>query len=156
MALLQPGEKVPQVGLPLHTGETVSLEELRENRPMVVFFYPKNGTPVCTKEACGFRDAYGDLQTHGAVVLGVSADSAEKHQAFAEKHALPYPVASDRGGEIRKAFGVTKKFGLLPDRVTFVIDGEGKVRHICRAQLDATKHVEEAKEILDKISQEKP
>jgi peroxiredoxin Q/BCP len=154
MGLLQKGRKPSDISLPLHTGETVALEAFRKGRPMVVFFYPKSGTPVCTKEACGFRDAHSDLEQLGAAVLGVSDESIEKHRSFAEKHSLPYPIASDRSGEIRKAFGVTKKFGILPDRVTFVLDGEGKVRHICRSQLDAGKHIEEAKSILNKISEE--
>ena len=87
----------------------------------MLFFYPKDGTAVCTKEACSFRDAYEDFVQAGAVVIGVSSDSAESHQAFASGHRLPFVLLADADGSLRKAFGVPKTLGIMP--------GTGYLRH---------------------------
>jgi hypothetical protein len=97
---------------------------------VVLFFYPKDGSAICTKEACAFRDAYGQFAEAGAVVIGVSGDSAERHSAFAARLNLPFYLVSDADGSIRKAFGVPKTLGLLSGRVTYVIDKEGVVTRI--------------------------
>ena len=109
------------------------MAEFRGNKTVVLFFYPKNGTAVCTKEACSFRDAYEDFFQAGAVVIGVSSDSLESHQAFASGHRLPFLLVADTDGRLRKAFGVRKTLGFLPGRVTYVIDKAGVVRHIFSA-----------------------
>jgi peroxiredoxin Q/BCP len=115
---------------------------------VVLFFYPKDGSPVCTKEACAFRDAYEDFVEAGAVVIGISGDSASQHQVFASNHQLPFMLISDSDGNARRAFGVPKSLGLLPGRVTYVIDREGIVRHIFSAQFSADRHVKEALQII--------
>jgi peroxiredoxin Q/BCP len=117
---------------------------------VVLYFYPKDDTPGCTKEACTFRDQYQDFQDAGAAVLGVSSDSSESHRKFAAKHRLPFTLLADRGGQVRKRYGVPATLGLLPGRVTFVIDAAGVVRHVFNSQLDATRHVGEALGVLQK------
>ena len=118
---------------------------------VVLYFYPKDDTPGCTVEACGFRDAYEDFKDAGAEVVGISSDSADAHKAFASKHSLPFTLVADAGGKVRKAYGVKATLGLLPGRVTYVIDPKGVVRHVFDSQLNPTKHVREALEVIKRI-----
>jgi peroxiredoxin Q/BCP len=140
---IEVGQRAPEFSLPDANGKPVSLADL-SGKPVVLYFYPKDDTPGCTKEACSFRDQYQDFQDAGAVVIGVSSDSSESHRKFAAKHRLPFTLLADRGGEVRKRYGVPATLGLLPGRVTFVIDARGVVRHVFNSQLDATRHVAEA------------
>jgi peroxiredoxin Q/BCP len=117
----------------------------------VLYFYPKDHTPGCTAQACAFRDAYQDFTDAGAVVVGVSSDDAATHAGFAEKYHLPFTLLSDRGGAAQKAFGVSKTLGLLPGRVTFVIDKDGVIRHTFNSQFLSTKHIGEALAALEKL-----
>lgn len=134
-----------------HLGEQLSLADYRGEHPVVVFFYPKDGTAVCTKQACSFRDAYEDFTEAGAVVIGISSDSATRHQGFAEKHGLPFLLVSDQDGSARRAFGVPKTMGVFPGRVTYVIDREGIVRHVFSSQLAVDRHVQEAMDVVRKL-----
>jgi peroxiredoxin Q/BCP len=102
-------------------------------------------------EACAFRDSYADLQALGAEVWGVSGDNAGSHQRFASRHNLPYPLLVDQNNQLRKAFGVPGVLGLLPGRVTYVIDGEGVVRHVFNNLLDGPAHRREALECLKRL-----
>jgi peroxiredoxin Q/BCP len=120
----------------------------------VVFFYPQDGTPVCTAEACAFRDAFEDFVRAGAAVIGVSGDSLDRHRAFAEERRLPYLLVSDEDGELRRAFEVPKTLGLFPGRVTYVIDQAGVVRHVFNSPLAAGQHVREALGVLEGLSVE--
>ena len=144
MKKVRVGEPVPDVTLTTQNGERIRLADYRGEKVVVLFFYPKDGTAVCTKEACAFRDAYEQFVESGAVVIGISGDSPESHQGFAARHNLPYHLVTDVGGGLRKAFGVPKTLGLLPGRVTYVIDREGIVRLVFSAQLAADRHVAEA------------
>ena len=137
------GQRAPDFTLPDANGQPVRLADF-SGKPVVLYFYPKDDTPGCTKEACSFRDQYQDFQDAGAVVIGVSSDSSESHRKFAAKHRLPFTLLADRGGKVRALYGVRATLGLLPGRVTFVIDGGGVVRHVFNSQLDATRHVAEA------------
>ena len=119
---------------------------------MVLFFYPKDNTPVCTSEACSFRDAYPDFAALDAVIIGVSSDTQQSHKSFAEKYALPFLLASDPDGTLRKAFGVSRTFGLLPGRSTYVIDQDGIIRLSFSSQFSAAKHMQRAKETLTEIN----
>lgn len=139
------------MSLPNQKGEATKLSDLWKAGPMVLYFYPKDETPGCTAEACTFRDQFSDFEAAGARVVGVSSDSAESHQKFAEKHRLPFTLLSDEGGKLRKELGVPKTLGLLDGRVTFVIDGQGVVRGMFNSQFRATKHVAEALEVLRKL-----
>jgi peroxiredoxin Q/BCP len=137
------GDPAPDFSLPDNLGATVDLKSLR-GKIVVLFFYPKDNTSICTKEACLFRDNYETFLQLGATVLGVSSDSQSSHGDFAEKHNLKFPLLSDEGGKLRALYGVPKTFGLLPGRVTYVIDGAGVVRQVFNSQTNAGKHVEEA------------
>jgi peroxiredoxin Q/BCP len=109
-----------------------------------MFFYPRDGTPICTKEACSFRDSYQQFVDAGAEVIGVSSDSSEAHRHFAKQHDLPFRLISDARGSLRKAFSVPKTLGLFPGRVTYVIDRSGIVRLIFSAQFATEEHVRQA------------
>ena len=116
-----------------HNGQQVRLADYRGKSVVVLYFYPMDGTPVCTKQACGFRDAFEEFTKLGAVVIGVSADSLERHRAFAASRALPFLLLSDQDGSLRKAYQVPKTLGILPSRVTYVIDKQGIIRHVFSA-----------------------
>ena len=141
---IQVGDAAPDFDLPDASGRRVRLSEFKGRRAVVLYFYPKDDTPGCTKEACSFRDSYEVFREAGAEVIGVSSDSAASHQAFARKHGLPFALVADAGGELRRRYGVPSTLGLLPGRVSYVIDREGIVRHVFNSQLQASKHVDEA------------
>lgn len=145
------GTKAPDVKFHLHNGSTVKLSDFKKHQSVVLFFYPKDNTPVCTSEACSFRDAYPDFESLNAVVIGISSDTQESHKGFAEKYTLPYLLASDPDGDLRKAFGVPRTLGILPGRTTYVIDQNGTIRLAFSSQFSAAKHVEKAKETLNKL-----
>jgi peroxiredoxin Q/BCP len=145
---LKAGDTAPDFALPDRAGYTVRLSDYRGKKAVVLYFYPKDDTPGCTKEACSFRDQYEVFKEAGAEVIGVSSDSEASHAKFAAKYSLPFVLVADRGGKVRKQYGVPATFGLLPGRVTFVIDPQGVVRHVFNSQLQATRHVEEAAQAL--------
>ena len=142
------GLKAPDFTLRSQSGKMVSLTDFLNRKPVVLYFYPKDDTPGCTKEACAFRDEYEEFRKLDAEVIGISSDSVESHRSFSEKHSLPFTLLSDEGGKVRKLYGVPNTFGLFPGRVTYVIDKEGVVGHVFSSQLGATRHVEEALETL--------
>jgi len=127
---LEAGAKAPDVTFALHTGEKLALSGLR-GKPVVVYFYPKDDTPGCTVEAQEIRDLYSELKATGAVVIGVSTDALDSHRAFAEKHALPFLLASDESLELTKAFGVPLKNGRTT-RVSFVVGADGRIKRSFR------------------------
>jgi thioredoxin-dependent peroxiredoxin len=145
---IQIGDAAPDFAVQAHDGEQVRLSDYRGNHVVVLYFYPKDGTPVCTKEACTFRDAFEEFSRAGAVVIGVSGDRAERHRSFAEQQRLPFQLVSDRDGSLRKAYGVPKTLGILPGRVTYVIDKAGIVRHVFTALFSAERHVAEALKVV--------
>lgn len=145
------GAIAPDFTLPSQSGQMVSLKDFVGEKPVVLFFYPKDDTPGCTKEACAFRDNYEGFGKLDAEVIGISSDSVESHQRFVEKHGLPYALLSDEARKVRKLYGVPNTLGLFPGRVTYVIDQEGMVRHVFSSQLGAEKHVEEALKALRSI-----
>jgi thioredoxin-dependent peroxiredoxin len=138
------GSKAPDFTLPSQSGELVSLGDFLGRRPVVLFFYPKDDTPGCTKEACAFRDGHEEFGKLDAEVVGVSSDSVGSHSSFAAKHDLPFTLLSDEGSRVRTIYGVPSTLGLFPGRVTYVIDAEGVVRRVFSSQLGVERHVEEA------------
>jgi len=142
------GDEAPDFTLNTESGEPVSLREFRGKNPVVLFFYPKDNSPGCTKEACAFRDNFTAFKEAGAEVLGVSSDSEESHSIFSLSLGLPYRLLSDPEGKIRQLYGVQRSLGLIPGRVTFVIDKAGIVRLVFSSQLNAEKHAEEALRML--------
>jgi thioredoxin-dependent peroxiredoxin len=145
------GDPAPDFALESRTGERVSLSEFRGKKNVVLYFYPKDETRGCTREACSFRDSYQAFAELGAEVVGISSDSSESHRRFAEHHGLPFTLLSDPKKEVRKLYGVPSSLGFLPGRVTYVIDKEGIVRHIFNSQMHPEEHVNEALGILRKL-----
>ena len=150
------GDKAPDFALPSQIGDTVTLAEFLGKKNIVLYFYPKDETPGCTKEACGFRDSYQELASLGAEVLGVSGQGVESHKSFATHYGLPFILLSDVDNKVRKLYGVPSSLGLLPGRVTYIIDKQGIVRHIFNSQTQAERHIEEAKKALLEIEKSKP
>ena len=148
---LAAGDRAPLVALNDQKGEGRRSDQLA-GKALVLFFYPKDDTPGCTAEACAFRDSYADLQALGAEVWGVSGDDLASHQRFASRHNLPFPLLVDGGNSLRKAFGVPSVLGLLPGRVTYVIDGEGVIRHVFNNLLDGSAHRNEARAALQRLA----
>src|SRR5690606_28273327 len=134
MARICVGDKAPDFTKTDQHGESISLERFRDDKVVVVYFYPKDDTPGCTAEACSFRDSYEDFLGLGAAVIGVSSDDEASHRAFAERHKLPFHLVSDSDGSLRKRFGVPRMF-LMPGRSTYVIDKTGVVRHMFDSQI---------------------
>ncbi len=144
---IKTGDQAPDFTLPSSEGP-VRLSDFRDQKPVVVYFYPKDDTPGCTKESCTFRDHYEDFKQAGAEVIGISSDPVESHRSFASKYRLPFKLLSDEGGRVRKLYGVKSTLGLLPGRVTFIIDKKGIIRHVFSSQFNPTKHVQEALGVL--------
>ena len=130
----------------------IDLRDFLGNKPVVLFFYPKDDTLGCTKEVCAFRDSFEEFRKLDAEVIGISSDSLESHKRFAAKHDLPFTLLSDEGGKVRRLYGVPNTFGLFPGRVTYVLDREGIIRRIFSSQISVEKHVEEALKALESIN----
>lgn len=146
------GDNAPEFTLKSGDGKSVSLSEFRGKKSVVLFFYPKDETSVCTKEACAFRDQFQVFKDLGAEVIGVSSDSEQSHKGFAEHYKLPYILLSDDGGQLRKTYGVPATMGIIPGRVTYVIDKNGIVKHVFNSQMEGEKHVTEAIATLKKMT----
>ena len=146
------GDEAPDFTTLDQNGAQVSLGAYRGKQTVVLFFYPKDNSPICTKEACSFRDAYEDFVAEGAIVIGVSGDNVSSHQQFASAHRLPFLLLSDSDGALRRLFGVPKTLGVLPGRVTYVIDQGGVVRHMFQSQLSSDRHVQEALQVVRQIT----
>ena len=148
------GDQAPDFTLPSQNGENVTLSQFRDKKNVVLYFYPKDETRGCTREACTFRDSYELFTDLGAEVIGVSADTVESHKAFAAHYNLPFTLLSDMDDKVRNLYGATSSLGMIPGRVTFVIDKKGVVRHVFSSQLQPEKHVEEARQVLIKLDAE--
>lgn len=148
---LKIGDKVPEFSLPDGEGNQVNLADFIGKKPLVIYFYPKDDTPGCTKESCAFRDQYEDFTDIGAEVIGISGDSVDSHKKFANKYNLPFTLLSDSKNEVRKLFGVPSTLFVLPGRVTYVVDKEGIVKHIFDSMLDFNAHVDEALKTLKSL-----
>ena len=147
---LQVGDKVPEFNLPDQNGEIFNVADYLGKNPMVIYFYPKDDTPGCTKEACSFRDSYEEFTDRKVKVIGISADDVESHRNFADKYDLPFTLLADTQNEVRNLFGVkSNMLGLIPGRVTYVVNSEGSIIYIFQSQLNATKHISEALKALD-------
>ncbi len=130
-------------------GNKIVLSEVLKMGNVVLYFYPKDETPGCTKEACTFRDNWEDLKKLGATVIGISSDSAESHKKFKEHHNLQFTLVSDQDKHIRKAYDALGT--ILPPRISYVIDLKGKIVHVYNSQMNPAKHVILAKEKLQDL-----
>ena len=146
------GDKAPEFALKNQNGETVSLKDFFGKKTVVLYFYPKDMSPGCTKEACAFRDSYEAFKDAGAEVIGISSQSQESHSIFSLRYNLPFTLLVDEGSKVRRLYGVRSSLGMIPGRVTYVIDKEGVVRHIFSSQVDIEGHVNEALKVLKTLT----
>jgi peroxiredoxin Q/BCP len=151
---IQVGDKAPDFTLPSQSGEPVRLGDRLGDRVVVLYFYPKDDTPGCTAEACAFRDSHESFTDAGADVIGISSDSTGRHASFAGRHQLPFTLLSDQGGQVRKSYGVPAVLGLLPGRVTYVIDRTGTVQHVFNSMTNIGQHVSDALDVVRRLQAE--
>lgn len=142
------GDPAPRFRLQSGKGDYVALEDFLGKKNLVIYFYPKDHSAGCTKEACTFRDSYSIFKELDGEILGISSDSPRSHEKFANDEQLPFPLLSDPDGSVRKAYGVKPTFGLIPGRSTFVVDKQGIIRHIYTSQIHPEHHVREALKAL--------
>ncbi len=148
LAKVNVGDKAPDFTLPSNTGEIVTLSQFLGKKNVVLFFYPKDESRGCTKEACAFRDSYEVFKDLGAEVLGINAGDLESHQEFVNKYMLPFKLLVDKDNKVRQMYDVPSTLGTIPGRVTYVIDKKGIIRHIFSSQFQPEKHIEEAINVL--------
>jgi peroxiredoxin Q/BCP len=141
------GNVAPDFTLQDQNASSVTLSALR-GQWVIVYFYPKDDTPGCTAESCSFRDSFEAFTDVGATVIGISSDSVESHKAFAEKYNLPFTLLADTGGAVRKQWGVGRTLGVIPGRVTYVIDPEGVVQRRFSSQFSPKRHIDEALAVI--------
>jgi peroxiredoxin Q/BCP len=146
------GHVAPDFTLPDQEGKSVRLKELLKEGPVVLYFYPRDHTPGCTLEACAFRDAHDQFKVAGATVVGVSDDSVKVHQSFVSQHSLPFTLLSDETGQVRELYGVPRPLGIIPGRVTYVIEQNGTVRHAFTSHLRMQRHVTEALKTINELA----
>jgi thioredoxin-dependent peroxiredoxin len=148
------GDVAPDFARPSANGEPIRLSDFRGRQNVVLYFYPRDHTAICTAQACEFRDRYADFLAAGAVVIGISGNSLPSHRQFAETHALPFPLLSDADGSLRKLYGVANWLGLIPQRVTFVIDKGGIIRLIFSSLWQGPIHSRRALALLRQFAAE--
>lgn len=144
--LLKKGSRVPEFKLPDQNGKLFDISTEIGKKDLVIYFYPKDFTSGCTKEACTFRDQFDDFKKSDAMIIGISAQSPESHKKFAETYHLPFTLLSDVNNKVRKLFGV--KINPIPGRVTFIVDRTGHIVYTFESLTEPQKHVEEAMRIL--------
>ena len=149
------GDMAPGFALKNSDGTELSLSSYKGKKAVVLYFYPKDNTPFCVAESVMFRKRYEEFEKAGAEIIGISSDSPESHQKFAEKHKLPYPLLSDSQNEVRENYGVPAPLKIVPGRTTYIIDKDGKVQHEFTSQFDVNSHVLLAMKSLKEISSPK-
>ncbi|PIA27570.1 hypothetical protein AQUCO_07600025v1 [Aquilegia coerulea] len=150
-AKVSKGDVPPAFNLKDQDGKSFSLSKYK-GKPVVLYFYPADETPGCTKQACAFRDSYEKFKKAGAEVVGISGDDPSSHKAFAKKYKLPFTLLSDENNKIRKEWGVPSDlFGTLPGRQTYVIDKKGVVQLIYNNQFQPEKHIDETLKLLQSL-----
>jgi len=146
------GASLPSFSLKDQDGNTFDISKVLGKKNLVIYFYPKDDSPGCTKEACSFRDQFEVFREADALIIGISSGSVKSHKEFAEKYKLNYTLLSDDGNKVRKLFGVPTNFmGLVPGRVTYLVNKEGKVVFIFNSQMNAEQHVTEALKMLKEL-----
>jgi peroxiredoxin Q/BCP len=148
---LKPGDTAPAFKGPVTDGSTVSLKDFRGRENLVLYFYPMDNTPGCTREARAFRDAADRFEKSGVSILGVSTQSVDSHQRFSANNELPFPLLSDIDKKVAEAYGVLKPNGKTAERATFLIDKQGKVRGVW-PKVNITGHVDEILSAIEELS----
>lgn len=152
MKKIEVGSRIPDFALKDQYGNLFELESVLGKKNLVIYFYPKDDTPGCTMEACTFRDQYEVFKDADAEVIGISGQSVESHKNFADKYQLNFTLLSDVENKVRKMFKVPSNFfGLVPGRVTYIVNKDGWVVYIFNSQTQADKHVEESLKILKEL-----
>ena len=151
MSKIKVGDKAPDFTLPSQTGENITLSNFFGKKNIVLYFYPKDESRGCTREACTFRDNYEVFKDLGAEVIGISSQDVESHRSFDSHYNLPFILVSDKDSKVRELYGVPSTMGVLPGRVTYIIDKEGIIRHIFSSQFQPEKHIKEAIDVLKKL-----
>jgi peroxiredoxin Q/BCP len=147
------GDKCPDFSLLDQNGELVTIKEIIGDKNIVIYFYPKDNTWGCTKQACSFRDSFQDFVDLGCEVIGISTDSIDSHKMFSTKYNLNFKILSDVDDEVREKFGVPKSlFGIIKGRVTYIIDKKGNVAWIFNSQLNAEGHISKSIEVLKELN----
>jgi peroxiredoxin Q/BCP len=149
MKKIDVGSHVPRFTLADQNGKLFSIDSVIGKKNLVIYFYPQDDSPGCTKEACYFRDEFEVFNEADAMIIGISGQSVDSHKKFADKYRLSFTLLSDEGDKVRKLFGVPVNFlGMVPGRVTYVIDKSGTVVYVFSSQTQAKRHVDEALKIL--------
>lgn len=149
------GEEIPNFEAQTQENKIISKKDIL-GQYCVLFFYPKDQSPICTLEACSFRDNHNEFAKYNCKIIGISADSVESHKKFVEKYNLNFPLISDKGDRLKKLFGVKNDmFGLMSGRETYLVDPQGKIIFIFNSQLNANSHIIKTIEILKKEIQKK-
>ncbi|MBW6500538.1 MAG: peroxiredoxin [Bacteroidales bacterium] len=149
MKPIETGDMIPEFSLPDQDGKIFDVKNVLGQKKLVIFFYPRDGSHGCTREACYFRDFSEIFIEADAVIIGISGQSVESHKDFAAKYSLNYPLLSDKGDKVRELFGVpSDAFGMIPGRVTYVVSKEGKVVHVFNSQTQVRRHVDEALKVV--------
>ena len=149
---LTKGDTIPDFKLPDQNGNDFDVQDVKGKKNLVIYFYPKDETAGCTAEACSFRDSYEDFKELGAEVIGISSDGVKSHQKFADRHNLPFVLLSDEAKRVRKQFGVPTNFlGLIPGRVTYIVDRNDVIQHTFNSQTKVEQHVNEAIQVLKNL-----
>ncbi len=149
---LKKGEIFPNFVLKDDKGSSFNLFEDTKSKFLVIYFYPKDDTPGCTKQACYFRDYYSDFKNSDCEIIGISGDNKEKHFKFKESYSLPFRLLTDRNNELRKKLGLPKDFlGLSPGRITFLVNSEFQILFIFRSSLNMKSHITKALYFLKKL-----
>lgn len=138
--MLESGSRAPDFTLPNDQGGETSLADMLRDGPLILYFYPADFTPGCTREACSIRDMHNDIQSVGLQVAGISPQDAESHQRFREKHDLPFVLLSDVDKKVIRAYDVDGVFGIGVRRATFLIDQEGTIRDAVMADVLIGRH----------------
>jgi peroxiredoxin Q/BCP len=146
------GDPAPRFRLPSGNDSYVSLDDFLGKKNLVLYFYPKDQSGGCTREACRFRDSYSAFAELDAAIVGISPDSLDSHEKFAKQEHLPFPLLSDSDSSMRRAYGVKSTLGLISGRTTFVIDKQGIIRHIYSSQIHPERHVKEALTALKSLT----
>ncbi|HEX4143704.1 MAG TPA: peroxiredoxin [Pirellulales bacterium] len=151
---LRVGDVAPDFARTAADGKLIRLSDFRDRQHVVLYFYPRDHTAICTAQACEFRDRYAEFSADEAVVIGVSGNSLPSHRQFAETHALPFSLLSDADGSLRRLYGVENRLWLIPQRATFVIDKRGIVRLVFVSLWQGPAHAEQAIGMLRRLKAE--
>jgi peroxiredoxin Q/BCP len=152
---LRVGQKAPDFDVVSSSGKALKLADFAGKKNVVLYFYPGDFTPICTKETCGFRDMYADLESQDTEVIGVSVDSNESHEKFAAEYKVQFALVSDKNRDLAKAYGATSFLQNIlgkAGRVTFVIDKKSQIAAILQSELSASKHVDGVKAAIAKLA----